>query len=78
MKVNLEIECTPEEARRAMGLPDLTPLHERYMAKMLESFDGSLQPDMVEAMMKSWMPMSEAGLGFWRRMLESGGGKPGG
>ncbi|MFS9605789.1 DUF6489 family protein, partial [Klebsiella pneumoniae] len=25
VKVNVEIDCTPEEARRAMGLPDLTP-----------------------------------------------------
>ncbi|MDE0880583.1 MAG: DUF6489 family protein, partial [Sphingomonas bacterium] len=29
MKVNVEVDCTPEEARRAMGLPDLAPIHER-------------------------------------------------
>lgn len=29
MKVHLEIDCTPEEARRAMGLPDLSPVHDR-------------------------------------------------
>ena len=26
MKVTIEVDCTPEEARRMMGLPDLTPL----------------------------------------------------
>ena len=28
MKINVEVDCTPEEARRAMGLPDLTPIHD--------------------------------------------------
>jgi hypothetical protein len=30
MKINVEIDCTPEEARRAVGLPDLTPLHDPF------------------------------------------------
>ena len=32
MKINVEVDCTPEEARRAIGLPDLTPLHDSYIA----------------------------------------------
>jgi hypothetical protein len=27
---------------------------------------------MLEGMLKSWAPMGEAGLGFWRRMFEAG------
>ena len=40
MKVTIEVDCTPEEARQMMGLPDLTPLHEMYLAKMREAFEG--------------------------------------
>ncbi len=40
MKVNVEIDCTPEEARRAMGLPDLTPIHERYVQMMLDTMQS--------------------------------------
>jgi hypothetical protein len=73
MKVTIEVECTPEEARRTMGLPDLTPLHDRYLARMQEAFDnGGVSPEMVSTMMKSWAPMNDAGMDFWRTLLASG------
>lgn len=77
MKINVEVDCTPEEARRFMGLPDLSPLHDRYIAKMGDMMEGGVQPEMVEAMMKGWAPMGEAGMTFWRQLFEAGG-KPGG
>ena len=72
MKINVEIDCTPEEARAAIGLPDLTPLHDRYISMMQEAMSGTAPPEMIEAMMKSWAPMSEAGFGFWRKLFEAG------
>lgn len=72
MKVNVEIECTPEEARRAMGLPDLTPIHERYVAMLLDTMDGTPKPEMLDAMMKSWAPMGEAGMALWRQLFDAG------
>lgn len=70
MKVTIEVECTPEEARRAMGLPDLTPLHERYIARMQEAIDsGGISPEAVSTLMKSWAPMNDAGMDFWRTMF---------
>jgi len=81
MKVTVDVDLTPEEARRAMGLPDLTPLHERYVASLLEAMNGQVRPELLENMMKSWAPMSEAGFAMWRQMFESAtstGGKSGG
>jgi len=74
MKVNVEFDCTPEEARRLMGLPDLTPLHDRYLDKLAQAMEGGamLKPEMIEPMLRSWAPMGEAGLGFWRKMFEAG------
>ena len=73
MKVTVDIDLTPEEARRAMGLPDLTPVHERYVQMVLDTMSGNaVKPEMIEALLKSWMPMGEAGLAMWRRMLEGG------
>jgi len=75
MKINVEVECTPEEARRAMGLPDFSPVHERYIALLLESIDKqAVAPEMVETLMRSWAPMGEAGMNFWRKMFEAGSG----
>ena len=34
MKVKIDIDCTPEEARAFFGLPDLGPLHEQMTAML--------------------------------------------
>ena len=73
MKITINIECTPEEARRYMGLPDVAPmqeallkeLHERTMANVT-----SLQP---AEMLKAWLPMGsdswlELQKAFWKQM----------
>jgi len=78
MKINVEIDCTPEEARRVMGLPDLTPLHEQYVSAMADMMDPKAHPELIEQMMRSWAPMGEGAMTFWRRMFEAGnGGKSG-
>lgn len=71
MKITVEVDCTPEEARRAMGLPDLTPLHERYVEAMSGMLEGGVKPEMLETMMRAWTPMGEAGMTMWRRLFES-------
>lgn len=72
MKINFEIDCTPEEARRAMGLPDLTPVHERYVAALTEAMTGQVRPETIDAMTRGWTPMGEAGLALWRSLMDAG------
>ena len=72
MKINVEVECTPEEARRAMGLPDLSPVHDRYVAMMVEAVDKQGTPEGFAEMMRNWGPMGDAGMTFWRGLLEGG------
>lgn len=73
MKVNFDIECTPEEARRFLGLPDIAPLQKRMLdemeARMLENV-RNLDP---ETFMKTWMPGAVQGWTdmqkmFWTQM----------
>ncbi|MFA5989743.1 MAG: DUF6489 family protein [Sphingomonas sp.] len=70
MKITVDVECTPEEARRLMGLPDFTPVHDKYLAMLTESMNGHVKPELLEGMMRSWAPMGEAGMNFWRQLLE--------
>lgn len=72
MKINVEVDCTPEEARRAMGLPDLTPVHEKYIAIMVEAIDKQGTPEGFAEMLRGWGSMGDAGMNFWRTMFESG------
>lgn len=79
MKVTVDVDCTPEEARRFMGLPDLNAVHEAYIDKMKRVIDEGVTPDVLEQMMRNWMPMGETGLNMWRTMFDqigrAGGGK---
>lgn len=75
MKISVDVDCTPEEARRFLGLPDLTPLHDIYVEKMKETMEEGMTPETIETMMKSWGPMSEAGLSMWTKFFEQMGGK---
>ena len=74
MKFNIEIDCTPEEARRLVGLPDLEPLHEIYLARVKELMAKGITPDMVQTMVKSWVPMGESGLGLIQSLMSQFGG----
>jgi hypothetical protein len=74
MKINVEVDCTPEEARRAMGLPDLTPVHDRYIQMMVDAIGTQGNPEAFEAMLRTWSPMGEAGMNFWRGLFESATG----
>ena len=48
MKVQIEIDCTPAEARAFLGLPDVAPLNEAMVAEMtkrMEANVAAMQPD---------------------------------
>ncbi|MBI1236514.1 DUF6489 family protein [Hyphobacterium indicum] len=55
MKVKIDIDCTPAEARAFFGLPDVTPLNEamvKEMSRRMKDNMSSLEPDVL---MKNWM-----------------------
>jgi hypothetical protein len=58
MKVTVDMDMTPEEARKLMGLPDLEPLQHAMMEKiqlqMEEYFNDISDP---EAMFNKFMPI---------------------
>ena len=77
MKVTVDVDCTPEEARRFLGLPDLSPVHAAYVERMQKAVgEGALPgPEALADMMKAWGPMNEAGMNMWRQMLDQMSGK---
>ena len=50
MKINVEVECSPEEARAFLGLPDLRPMQDAVLAKMQQQMMDAVEavsPDFV-------------------------------
>ena len=54
MKVNIEIDCTPLEARQFFGLPDLQPLQTAVMDKLQQQMLSNIDKVSPEALMQSW------------------------
>ena len=47
MKVTINLDMTPEEARKLMGMPDVEPLQKEMMDKMRDRFFASMD-DMAD------------------------------
>ena len=54
MKVKIEIDCTPIEARDFLGLPDVKPMQEAMMDQMQAKMQENIQSFSPEALMRSW------------------------
>ena len=78
MKVTINVDCTPEEARTFLGLPDVQPLQEEMMKALRDRMMaavGDMDPDKL---LKGWMAAGTEGMEqmmkFWADL--SKGGKP--
>ncbi|MCB1681116.1 MAG: hypothetical protein H6858_08265 [Rhodospirillales bacterium] len=73
MKFNFDIECTPEEARVFLGLPNVAPLQEKMMKELEKKMQDNIRTLSPEEMVKTWMPLTIQSMGefqkiFWTQM----------
>ena len=54
LKVNVEIDCTPLEARQFFGLPDVQPMQTAVMDKLQQQMMANIEKVSPEALMQSW------------------------
>lgn len=65
MKVKIDIDCTPEEARTFLGLPDVKPMQKAMMDEVEARMRANLQAMDPETMFKTWLP---AGIQGWEQL----------
>lgn len=80
MKLTIDVDCTPEEARAFLGLPNVKPMQESLMREVEERLRNNLAMTDPETMMKTWLPMSVQGIEqiqkmFWTQMAKATPGK---
>ncbi len=81
MKVNVQIDCTPEEARAFFGLPDLKPMQDRILAEIERRMKSSLNAMDPSEIFKTWLPASMQGVEqmqqvqqmFWQNLAAMAG-----
>lgn len=69
MKVTIEVDCTPQEARTLLGLPDVEPLQKA----MMKEFEGRMSQAMsmsdMDALIKQWAPIGMQQLEQFQKLL---------
>lgn len=77
MKINVDIECSPEEARAFFGLPNVAPMQDAVMQEVQDRVMASMKGTDAETLLKTWVPAGVAGLEqiqkmFWQSLGQSG------
>lgn len=73
MKMNFDIECTPEEARKFLGLPDIVPMQDAIMKQLQQRLSDNIKQLDPETLVKTWMPVTiqnwtDMQRAFWGQM----------
>lgn len=69
MKVSIDVDLTPEEARRLMGLPDLEAMQQRLLGQLEKQLASNLSYMDPEMLVKTILPVGAQGLEQFQNLL---------
>lgn len=71
MKVTIEIDCTPQEARAFLGQPDVEAFNDWLVEEMKARFTQNMELLKPEEMMKGWIAVGGQAQDTMRRFMET-------
>ena len=72
MKMTIEVDCSPEEARRFLGLPDVSTLNDHLVGEMKKRIDANMSMVSPDELMKNWMAFGAGAQEQFRKLMEAG------
>jgi hypothetical protein len=69
MKIHMDMDLTPEEARTLFGLPDVKPMQKALMDDIEGRMKKSLMAMEPDALIKMWLPAGVQGLEQWQKFI---------
>jgi hypothetical protein len=69
MKIKFDIDCTAEEARRFLGLPEVQPLQEALLKELQERMSANLKAMDAKTMLETWLPATLKGFEQLQQMF---------
>ena len=69
MKFNINVECTAQEAREFIGLPNVAPMQERLMEDLEKRMRTQMKNLDPQTLMKTWVPATIESLSVLQRMF---------
>jgi hypothetical protein len=70
MKVTIEIDCTPLEARQFMGLPDVQPMQTAVLAEMEKRLLAEAAKFSPEGFMRAWFSEGQQSADWFREIFK--------
>ncbi len=76
MNITVNVECSPEEARAFLGLPDVAPMQKALMNDLEQRLRANIQAMSPDVMFKTWLPASlqnveQAQKMFWSQIQQT-------
>ena len=71
MKITVDVDCTPEEARTFLGLPDVKPMQDAMMAEIEGRMKATLTALEPEALLRTWLPAQVQGMEQMQKLFWS-------
>ena len=72
MKMTVEVDCTPEEARRFLGLPDVSALNDHIVSEMQKRIDANMALLSPDELVKNWLAFGAGAQEQFRKLMEVG------
>ncbi len=69
MKVTIDIDCTPQEARQFFGLPDVEPMQKAVLAEMERRTLAEMEKFTPENLLQTWFSTGQQGADMFTKML---------
>ena len=71
MKVTINIDCTPLEARQFMGLPDVQPMQAAVLAEMEKRLIAETAKFSPDGFMRAWFSEGQQSADWFRDMFKN-------
>jgi hypothetical protein len=76
MQFQINITCTPEEARKFFGVPDMLPMQQALLDQINGQLQDNLKTMAPEDLMQTWVPAlfqgwSEIQQTMWKQMMNN-------
>lgn len=72
MNITVGIDCTPEEARTFLGLPDLAKANQFYVEAIGKALKGASNIQQLQDIAKNIAPMGQMGMKLFQQFVENG------
>ncbi|MFZ0600227.1 MAG: DUF6489 family protein [Roseiarcus sp.] len=76
MKITIDVDCTPLEARQFMGLPDVEPMQKAVMADIEKRMMTEIERYSPESLFKAWLPIAGMNADWLQEFFKRASTKP--